>query len=256
MAIEKVEGIVIGEILYGEASKILKIFTKKYGIISVMSKGCRKTKSTLKTASTKLSYALFDIKYKETGVSTLINASIINIFKNITMDYKDFNKKIYAFALTNLTTQTLNQKQIRKEELEKIYEIYLSALIKIDENFDAKIILSIVKLKLLEYLGVKPSIDCCSNCGNDSEIVTISSESYGYICKHCYTNEKIVSKDVIKMIRMLYYVDIKRIKKLNISNDILEEIFSFLNDYYEEHTGIYFKIDDKFKSLAKLGEIK
>lgn len=43
------------------------------------------------------------------------------------------------------------------------------------------------------------------------------------------------------MLRMLYYVDIGRIKTLNISEDVLNEIDDFLNDYYEEHTGIYLK---------------
>ena len=41
------------------------------------------------------------------------------------------------------------------------------------------------------------------------------------------------------MIRMLYYVDIDRIKKLEIKEDIIKEIDEFLEDYYEEHTGIY-----------------
>lgn len=255
MAIEKVEGIVIGETLFGESSKILKVFTKEYGVVSIMSKGCRKPKSVFREASNKLIYANFDIKYKEVGISTLVGVSIINIFRNIIMDYKDFNKKIYAFSLTGLTTQTLNQKQIRKNEIESIYDIFLSALKKIDEGFNPMIILNIVKLKYLEYLGVKPSIDCCSNCGDNTDIVTISSQSYGYICKSCYNNEKLVSKDTVKMIRMLYYVDISRIRKLEISDIELEEITSFLEDYYEEHTGVYFRLDDKFRALTKVEEI-
>lgn len=255
MAIEKIEGIVIGETLFGESSKILKVFTKEYGVVSIMSKGCRKPKSVFREASNKLIYANFDIKYKETGISTLVGVSIINIFRNIIMDYKDFNKKIFAFSLTDLTTQTLNQKQIRKDEVESIYDIFISSLKKIDEGFSPVVILNIVKLKYLEYLGVKPSIDCCSNCGSNTDIVTISSQSYGYVCKNCYDNEKIASKDTVKMIRMLYYVDINRIRKLEISDIELEEISSFLKDYYEEHTGIYFRLDDKFKSLTKLEEI-
>lgn len=40
----KIKGIVMGEVLYGESSKILKIFTEDLGIISVMSRGCRRIK--------------------------------------------------------------------------------------------------------------------------------------------------------------------------------------------------------------------
>ena len=64
MKVIKVEGIVVGEQSYSETSKILKIFTRELGIISVLSKGCKKTKSPFREASTKLIYANFDISYK------------------------------------------------------------------------------------------------------------------------------------------------------------------------------------------------
>lgn len=255
MAIEKVEGIVIGETLFGESSKILKVFTKKYGIISLMSKGCRKPKSNFREISNKLIYAEFDIKYKDNGISTLINASILNLFRNITMDYKSFDKKIYAFLLTDLTFQILNQKQDDYLEIDKIYDIYLNTLIKINDGLNVETLFNIVELKYLDFLGVKPSIDACSNCGTNKDIITLSSAAYGYICNHCYNNEKIVSKDTIKTIRMLYYVDISRIRQLEIEETTKKEIDEFLKEYYEEHTGIYIKKDNKFKALTKVEEI-
>ena len=61
----KARGIVVGETLYGDNSKILKVFTRDYGIISIMSKGCKKPKSALHEASNKLVYATFNISYNE-----------------------------------------------------------------------------------------------------------------------------------------------------------------------------------------------
>ena len=43
MKIDSLEGIILTETNYGESSKILNVFTKKYGVIGVMSKGCKKT---------------------------------------------------------------------------------------------------------------------------------------------------------------------------------------------------------------------
>ena len=231
----------MGEVLYGESSKILKIFTEDLGIISVMSRGCRRIKNAFHEASNTLIYANFDISYKENAISTLTAVDIIKVFKNIQMNYKDLERKLYAFSLVKLTNQVLTQKQISPSEIKDIYNTFLSALEKIDDGFDSKTILDIVMLKYLDFLGVKPSIDACSNCGSNTNIVTFSSSSYGYVCDNCYNGEKMVSKDSIKMLRMLYYVDIGRIKTLNISEDVLNEIDDFLNDYYEEHTGIYLK---------------
>lgn len=255
LKIVKTKGIVVTEQLYSESSKILKVFTKDYGVISIMSRGCRKPKSVFHEASNKLIYANFDISYKENGISTLVAVDIIKIFRNIVMDYRDLEKKMYAFSLVDLSLQVVGQKYISKEEVEKIYDIFSSSLCKIDEGFAPSIIFAIVKLKYLEYLGVKPSIDSCSNCGSKTNIVTISAMSFGYICSNCYHNEKLVSKETIKMIRMLYYVDIDRIKKLDVAEEVFKEIEEFLDDYYEEHTGVYSAIKDKYKMISKINGV-
>ena len=54
--IKSIEGIIIGDTNYSESSKILNVFTKEYGIIGIMSKGCRRLKSNLRVVSQKLSY--------------------------------------------------------------------------------------------------------------------------------------------------------------------------------------------------------
>ena len=64
MEIINTEGIVLGEVNYSESSKILKVFTKDYGLISIISKGCRNLKSKLRGVSNKLSYARFSFNYK------------------------------------------------------------------------------------------------------------------------------------------------------------------------------------------------
>ena len=46
--IETFEGIILSETNYGESSKILNVLTDKYGLIRIMSKGCRKMKSKLR----------------------------------------------------------------------------------------------------------------------------------------------------------------------------------------------------------------
>ena len=76
-------GIILKERNYGESSKILDVFTKEYGIIGVISKGSKKIKSTLSGVSTKMTYGVFHIYYKENKLSTLTGVDIINPFMNI-----------------------------------------------------------------------------------------------------------------------------------------------------------------------------
>ena len=48
MEIKKIEGFILSSTPYNESSKILNILTREYGIIGVMSKGCKSAKSKLR----------------------------------------------------------------------------------------------------------------------------------------------------------------------------------------------------------------
>ena len=91
-------------------------------------------------------------------------------------------------------------------------------------------------------------------CGSDKAIVTISASRGGYVCRNCFTNEGFVSEKTIKMIRMYYYVEIKNITKLDVSNEVSREINQFLDDYYERYTGLYLKSKDFIKKINTLSE--
>ena len=63
--IEQVEGIIISEKPYGETSKIIQCLTKDHGIIGIIAKGSRNLKSELRSVTTKMTYGIFHIHYKE-----------------------------------------------------------------------------------------------------------------------------------------------------------------------------------------------
>jgi len=241
---KEVEGIVISEVNYGETSKILNVLTKEYGIIGIISKGCRSLKSPLRSTSSKLTFAKFIIYYKKEKLSILKEVNVINSFKNLK---KDITKISYAAYLLELSEQAFKH----NNSLD-ILTLLIDALVKIDEGYDPLVIMNILELKYLEYLGVMPVIDSCAICGSKTNIKTLSSYKGGYICKDCYKDEKVVSLKTIKLIRMFYYVDISKISKLEVSNEVKNEINTFLNDYYDRYTGLYLKSKDFIRNLQKI----
>lgn len=229
---KKIEGIVISEYPFEETSKIIKIFTKD-GIISVIAKGAKKLKSPFFSVTSKISYGIFNITYKENGLSKLIDADILNDYRNIK---KDITKVSYTTYITELITKVYSH-----DSNKNIFELYIQSLNKIAESYDPLVITNILRLKLLDYLGIKPIIDRCVECGNKTDIATISSYYGGFICKNCLKNEKIVSTKTISLIRGLYYVDISKITKLDISEEVKKEMDEFIDDYYDRYSGIYLK---------------
>ena len=99
--VEAVEGITVLERDYGETSKILTIITKEHGTISVISKGCKTTKSPLRSVSSKLIHGIFHIYYKEDKLSTLKSVDVVERYKNI---YTDLKKISYASLLLELSS--------------------------------------------------------------------------------------------------------------------------------------------------------
>ena len=242
--IKKIEGIIVSEVDYKESSKIINVFSPDVGVIGVLARGTKKVKSNLSGVTSKLTYGYFYIQYKENGLSTLMEVDVINGFKNIR---KSIDKISYASYLLELSSMVYKHGSDIN-----IYNLLIASLKKIDEGYDYEVITNILELKLLDYLGIKPVIDSCVNCGSKVDIVTISSYKGGYLCKNCAHDEVIVNIKTIKLLRMFYYVDIDKISKLDISDNVKRELNRFIDDYYDRYSGLYLKSKMFLKNLQNI----
>ncbi len=240
MEITRVKGIIISEKPYKESSKLLNMITEEYGVIDLIAKGSKRLKNNLRSVSTKLTYAEFQINYKEGKLSTLICADVINPLNNIK---NDLLKISYASYLLDLTSQVLKENNNKN-----IFNILESSILKIEDNYDPELITDILELKYLSYLGISPNFDTCSICGK-SKIITISVEKGGFICTDHHSNEKIVNNKTLNIIRMLYYVDIDKITKLDVSSPVKKEIEEFIDEYYDSYTGLFMKTKEFLKNI-------
>lgn len=240
----EVEGIIVSEMDYKDTSKIIGIMTKTHGLISCIAKGAKRIKSPLRSTTGKLTYGKFQILYKEDKLSILIEVDVINIFKKIKTDIICIS---YASFLVDLAGQVMKQ-----NNNPEIYDLLISGLLKIDDGFDPAVITNIIELKYLDYLGVMPIIDSCAVCGRTNNIATVSVRKGGYLCNYCRNDETLVDEKAIKLLRMFYYVDISKITKLDISQTVKNEIDKFLDEYYDDYTGLYLKSKKFLKDLNKI----
>ena len=235
----KVKGIVITETSYSETSKILNVLTDEFGLIGIISKGCKNLKSKLRGVSNKMNYSEYTINYKEKGLCTLIEGVTINSFKNI---YIDMKKAMYAFYLMDLVSQVLKENNNKD-----IFNILVPALIKINDGLSPELISNIVEIKLLDYLGVSLSLDECVLCGNKNDLITIDITNGGVICKECYTDGYIMNNKALHLMSLLKKVQLGKLETLEITDDdIFKEIDKFIYEYYSNYTGIYLKKKDSF----------
>lgn len=227
---DEVEGIIVNEIDYRDKSKIISVLTNK-GLIGMIAKGCKSPKSMLRSCTDKLTYGKFYIKYKENKLSILNNFDSYSNFKNIK---SDFNKLGFTMYLLNLSYQ------VAKENFnENIYYNLVDALKKIDDGINPLVMTNILELKFLTFLGVEPILDRCSICMNQNNIIGLSTSKCGLVCSNCFQNDMLVDEKVIKLIRLYYYIDIKKIDSFNVDKKFVNDINRFIDDYYEKYTGLY-----------------
>lgn len=247
--LESIEGIVVREKDYGESSKIIDVFTRKYGLISIIARGSKKVKSNISFVSSKLTYGNFNVFYKKNKLSILNSVDVIVNLRDLK---NDITKIGYSTYLCELVSQV--SKQLSDEnDIISLYDTFISAILKINDGFDVVVITNIFELKILDYLGVAPTLDRCVMCNSANSIVTISVDRYGLLCKNCRTNERLLDINTIKHLRMYYYVDISKISKLDIDDNVKKEVDIFLNDYFEKHTGLYLQTKAFINNIKKLG---
>lgn len=240
----KIKGIVISETNYSESSKIINVLCEEYGKIGLMAKGARSLKSPLRAVSQKLVYGEFTIKYKEKGLSTLIEVNVINSFRNIMTDFKCAS---YAFYLLDLFNQIFKDSQKIDNN---VYLLLENALLKIDNGLNPLLITNIVELQLLKYLGVALELNKCVNCGNN-EVISINLDYGGTVCVNCINeNDALFNPKTVKLIRLMYLVNLNKLDNINIDNkNIIKEINQFINDYYSKYTGLYLKNKENIEKL-------
>lgn len=229
MKIISTDGIVVSSIPFKESSRIINILTKDMGIVGCIVKGCKSLKSKLRLPSEKFAYGTFHFYYKENGLSTLIEADIKNYFINIKSDIVKISYMSYLCELaTNVYKESSNS---------EVYDILISALLKIEDNFDPKIITNIVEIQYLSYIGISLCLDSCVNCGS-TKVVTLSTSKGGYLCSNCRQSEPILDGKILKLLRLYNYVDISKISNLDIDSEISNAIDKIISEYYEDYSGI------------------
>lgn len=245
--IKKIEGIIISSVDYKESSKIINVLTPTEGMIGILAKGCKNIKSKLSATTNLLSYGIFHLNYHNGSIPYLIEIDILNNLKNIKKDLIRLNYSLFLAELASQVSKT--------ENTDEIYQLLIDGLLKINDFYDSQIITNIIELKLLKYLGIKPSMNECVNCKSKSNIVTISSYKGGLLCQNCLGNEAIFQLKTIKLIRLFFEIDLKKITKIEINDDIKKELNLFIDDYYDRYSGLYLKSKNLLQKFSQFNQV-
>lgn len=234
----KVYGTVLHFVNYRENDRMLSILTPQQGLMSVLSRGCKRPKSPLLQASDMFLTGEFML-YEKSGRFTLVSASIDRSYYDIRLDAQ-------KLACATLMLQVCAALVQENEECRDIFAVLQEALECLQQS-GAELAVGICNyflFRLLHYAGFKPRIVHCIACeeriGKDNSAhLGFDFHGGGVVCANCLTEglkeiSRPVYLELYKLAVFKPYSDLSQIKTH-------KSVLNVLLDYIELTLGQRFK---------------
>ncbi len=176
---EKLSGIVLGGVNFGENDKILNIFTLEKGTVSAKIKGVKKAGAKLKFAQEPFCFVEF--VFSTTGDRrTVIGASLIESFYPLREDLIKFYS---AGAVVDFIKKFEKESIVSKE----MFMLTVDTLKNLAySQFNPQGVLARFLIEGLKIVGYSLNLDSCFTCGKNIEGRVYFDYYYGgFFCEQC-----------------------------------------------------------------------
>lgn len=176
---EKLSGIVISGVNYGDNDKIINVLTLEKGLISLKSKGVMKAGAKLKFATEPFCFVEYIVS-KKGSFRTLIGASLIDSFYPIRESVEKFYS---ASVMVEFAKKFLREEIIASD----LFVSLLEGLKSLAYGTKNPIEITVkYLLSALKYTGYSLNLEGCYKCGCEIENKTFFVPlSGGFVCERC-----------------------------------------------------------------------
>ncbi|MFO8010583.1 MAG: DNA repair protein RecO [Dehalococcoidia bacterium] len=243
----KTEAIILKHSDFGEADRIVTLYTPNQGKIRAVARGVRKTKSRLGGHIEPITHCSIMLS-RGRNLDTINQSQPINSFLSIHQDLNLTAQAIYLVELADAFTS-------ERIENYPIWKLLLDSLHHLEKTRRPELLFRYYEIQFLGYVGYQPQLHYCLNCNNQIEPVEnfFSSSGGGLLCPDCVHTEPVVrpiSVNAIKILRLLQRGDYTRASQLRISADLFREMEGTLTVY------IRYLLERELKSTEFIGHLK
>lgn len=228
-------GIVLNSLNYGEADKILNIYTKENGLVKAICKGAKKINSKFRGKVDKLSCGFFQFA-RGKNLDIVNDCSQVNAFPLLR---SDLLKLTYGILFLEIINGFAHEQDT---ESSFIYELLYQGLDHLQTVSDPSLFSINFIIENLTIHGYKPQLDSCVMCSSEVNVhsailqYSFSSALGGLLCEGCspLVEHKIIDLNVLNIIQGEKILDEK------ISNETIRSSLKILKDHIvaRSHTEI------------------
>jgi DNA repair protein RecO (recombination protein O) len=189
VAVYRGKGIVLRSIRYGEADRILDLYTSDRGLVSAIAKGIRRTKSKFGARLEPLSCVDF-LAYEGRSLDTITQAETLRSFHRVR---EDLPRLTAAGSLVS-TARALSGGD---EADRRVFNLLFHALDALDSREGGHAgVEAAFGLKLSVLAGYAPKLDACALCGRELDAVAEGEGAFRYapslggaLCPDCRASD-------------------------------------------------------------------
>jgi DNA repair protein RecO (recombination protein O) len=243
----RTEAIVLKRTDFGEADRLLTLFSKEFGKISAIAKGARKPQSR-KTGHVELFMRSKFFIAKGRNLDIIIQAEMIDPHAPLREDLMRVSHASYAVELLSRFT-------VEDDPHPGIYNLLDDTLSRHSETNDLDLVTRYYELRLLSLAGFQPRLYHCVSCGEDiQELDQYFSPELGGIlcpdCRHADSKAISVSASAVKVMRYLQTRNWDTVKHLHMRKETRDELERIMQKY------ILHTLERKLKSVDFLNQLQ
>jgi DNA repair protein RecO (recombination protein O) len=243
----RTEAIILKRSDFGEADRLLTLYTPKLGKIRAIAKGVRKPTSR-KSGHVELFTHSQLLIAKGRNLDIVTQAETIHAFRLLREDLLRTTYAYYAAELIDLFVE-------EGIENRPLFNLLLAMLGWLSEASDLDLTTRFFELHLLSLLGYRPQLFQCVACRRQIEPATnfFSPADGGILCANCGENHrgaKEITLTALKVLRFLQTRDYDTCCRLHLSPPLHRELEKVMYDY------ITYILERSLKSVKFLNTLR
>ena len=213
---------------FGEADRILSLYTLEKGKVQAIAKGVRKIKSRKAGHLEPFTQVILQLA-KGRNLDVITQVDTIRNFENI-------KKNLILTAQASYVLEILDRFTYEEGENRPLYNLLIETLVRLDNGISPAIAVHYYEVHLMDILGFRPQLQECVVCGAaiQPENQYFSAKLGGVICPRSLSGDPSawsISMEALKYLRFFQRSPWPQVKNRSIPEEVDKELSVLIEKY-------------------------
>lgn len=245
------DALVLREVRYKEADRILTVLTSCSGLMTVKAQGALRKQSRLAASTQLLTYSEA-VLFENRGYMTVKEATVKEDFAGLRADFENYSLGCYfAECVEALLPENTPEPSVMQLILNSLYALSR-------ELYSPEKIKAVFEMRLMSILGYTPDLSECCVCGSASPVSPVLCYENGRICCRECRNATTGLTDYLcsaslDALKYIVAAPARQIFSFDIDEDALHRLGRACEHYLLSHADRGFGTLDYWKSVHRSG---